>query len=150
MGQAGEHLALQPEAAQDLLSIHAALNQLDGHLFLELLIEARGQPHRSHASAPDAFLQFVGSDAMARRILLKIDAGADQSLGSGETGGGPVEKLARRFVAREQALHLAAQFVVAGADHPKVSSTVYFGSLQRAVKDLTNLRPSLGRQESLP
>ena len=59
-------------------------------------------------------------------------------------------KVARGVVAREQAFDFAAQFVVAGADHPKISRSVYFGSLQRAVKDLTNLRPSLGRQESLP
>ena len=151
MVKAGEHLALQAEAAQDFLRIHAALDQLDRHLLLEFVVEARGQPHRSHASAADALLQFVGSDAMARRILLNVDAGADQSLGrAGETGRGLVEEVARRVVAREQAFDFAAQFVVAGADHPKVSRTVYFGSLQRAVKDLTNLRPSLGRQESLP
>ncbi len=50
----------------------------------------------------------------------------------------------------EQAFDFAAQFVIAGADYPEIRRSVYFGSLQRAVKDLTNLRPSLGRQESLP
>ena len=69
---------------------------------------------------------------------------------AGETGSGLVEKVARRVVAREQAFDFAAQFVIAGANHPKISRSVYFGPLQRAVKDLTNLRPSLGRQESLP
>ena len=88
---------------------------------------------------------------MARRILLKIDAGADQGLRrAGDIGRGLVEEVAGGVVAREQAFDFAAQFVIAGADHPQVSRTVYFGSFQRAVKDLTNLRPSLGRQESLP
>ena len=54
------------------------------------------------------------------------------------------------IVAREQAFHFAAQFVIAGARHAQVRRAVYFGPFQRAVKDLTNLRPSLGRQESLP
>ena len=67
MRQAREHLALQAEAAQDFLRIHAALDQLDGDLLLEFVIEARGQPHRSHASAPDALLQFVGTHAITRR-----------------------------------------------------------------------------------
>ena len=53
-------------------------------------------------------------------------------------------------VARKQAFDFAAQFVIARAHHAKVSCSVYFGSLQRAVGNLTNLRPSLGRQESLP
>ena len=63
---------------------------------------------------------------------------------------GLIEKIARGIVAREEAFDFTAQFVIAGADHPEIRRSVYFGSLQRAVKDLTNLRPSLGRQESLP
>ncbi len=59
-------------------------------------------------------------------------------------------KVARGVVACEQTFDFAAQFVIAGAHHPEISRTVDFRSLQRAVKDLTNLRPSLGRQESLP
>jgi hypothetical protein len=56
---------------------------------------------------------------MARRIFLKIDAGADQGLRCvGEAGRGLVEEVARGVVARKQAFNFAAQFVIAGADHP--------------------------------
>ena len=65
-------------------------------------------------------------------------------------GRGLFEEFARWFRGcAEQALHFPAQFIVARAEHAQVGGTVTSEPLQGAVKDLTNLRPSLRRQGNL-
>src|SRR6185436_7839597 len=69
MVEASKYLALQAEAAEDFLRVHSALHQLDGDALLELVVETRGQPYGSHASAADALLQLVGSHPVAGRVF---------------------------------------------------------------------------------
>ncbi len=63
---------------------------------------------------------------------------------------GVLRKSSESIVAGEQTLHFAAQFVVARAQHTQVSGAILLRTFQRSVKNLTDLRPSLGRQAILP
>src|SRR5487761_1963209 len=149
MIEAGQHLSLQAEAAQDFGGVHAALHQLHGHLLrLAASISARRQPHRAHAPAADALFQPVGAGAEAFRIFARFLAGIGQRVAQIRRGVG--EKAAGLLVAGEQALYFAAQFVVAGAHHAEIRGAIPGSALQRAVKRLPDLRPSLRRHSCLP
>ena len=55
MIQMGEDLSLAKEVAQQFRSVHATLDHLNGHMFLELIIVAASQIDSAHSAAPDLF-----------------------------------------------------------------------------------------------
>ena len=59
MIQGGEDLPLVAEAAQDVLGVHAALEDLDGHLTLEVGVVAVRQVHGAHTSLAEAPVDLV-------------------------------------------------------------------------------------------
>ena len=54
------------------MRVESAANQLDGHGFVEFVVDARGGPHRAHTSAPEAALQLIGTDAIAFGVIARI------------------------------------------------------------------------------
>src|SRR5215217_7642256 len=66
-----EYLAFFAEATEDEISVHAALHQLDGGTFVELVVGARGFVNRAHAAASDfSFDSIRAQTAAEHRILI--------------------------------------------------------------------------------
>ncbi len=57
--EAGENLPLVPEAADDAVGVHAALEHLDRHALLERIIVADAKVHGAHAAMTDLANQAV-------------------------------------------------------------------------------------------
>ena len=63
---------------------------------------------------------------------------------------GLIHKLRGLAVGGQQAFYFLAKRVVPRANYPQISGAILFRALERSLKNLPNLRPSLGRQEFLP
>src|SRR5689334_5381243 len=68
MLQIRKDLSFLPEAAQQEISVHATFQQLDGDLFLILIIITKAQIYRAHSAASDQAGKPVRSDASASHI----------------------------------------------------------------------------------
>ncbi len=89
MLQGGEDLALVAEAAQDLVGVHATLDQLDGDPLLELLVRAVGQVDGAHAASADLLEYPVRAQALAgcsASLVTRVTLDCDQER-SGEARG---------------------------------------------------------------
>ena len=64
--EVGENLALGTEAADDLVGVHAPLDQLQSGLLLELLVGSLAEVDRPHASPGQTLDQPVGTDHPAQ------------------------------------------------------------------------------------
>ena len=65
MIEAGEDLPLVPEAADDRVGVHAALEHLERHALLKRVVAAHGQVDRAHAAAPQLPDEAIGPDPHA-------------------------------------------------------------------------------------
>src|SRR5262245_44934827 len=68
MLEPGEDLPLAQEAAQDLVRVHAALDEFEGDALLEVAVGALGEPDGAHAAAAQLFEQAVATDDAARDL----------------------------------------------------------------------------------
>ncbi len=68
MIEAGEDLAFGQEAAEDLVTIHPALDQLEGDALLKVAVRALGEVDDAHAAVPQLADQTVGADERARSM----------------------------------------------------------------------------------
>ncbi len=66
--EGGQRLPLLSETVDDLDAFSAAQDQLDGHLLLELLVRARAQENRAHASRADRPDHHVRTQAAADHL----------------------------------------------------------------------------------
>ena len=100
MIESGEDLPLGQKAAVDLLGIHAALDELESDLLLELAVGPLGQVDRAHAAAGQLTEHPVGPDADSLErgaAVLRLEQGG------GKHGGGRFEKILHRRVSYSSA-----------------------------------------------
>ena len=151
MIQARQHLPFHAKSPQDFRRIHAAPYEFNRNFLAASLLavsrETR-QPHRTHPSASDAFFQLIRPRAKPGRIFARFLARIMQRVP--EVRGRLGQKTARVVVTGQQAFHLTAHGVVARAGHPQIRGAILRRTLQRALKDLPDLRPSLRSQCFLP
>jgi hypothetical protein len=141
----GEDLPLVAEAAQHLVRVHAALDDLERHSLLEMLVRALGQVDHAHAAAADLVDDAVGSDArpgserlVAAEVIRaqlgeerrreRVDGVADCRLCFG-----------RAFEQRE---HLAVQLLVSGARALQGSLALGRCDVERGREHLVDLLPA--------
>ena len=65
-----EDLALPEKAPDDLSTVRAGADELEGDLLFELAVGAIREEHAAHPTVADLPDQFVRPDAIARRLLL--------------------------------------------------------------------------------
>jgi hypothetical protein len=59
MIQRGCDLSLAPKALEDHVSIHPALDELDGHCLIELAVDPNGAIDDTHPAAPDFLFKAI-------------------------------------------------------------------------------------------
>src|SRR5687767_12935918 len=64
MIERGENLSLFAKAAQDKISVHAALDQLNRHAAVELFVHAHGFVNRTHAPTADLAHNLVSAEPL--------------------------------------------------------------------------------------
>src|SRR5690606_17035046 len=117
-----EDLPLVTEAAQHLVRVHAAFDDLERDAPVELLVRALGQVDRAHAAAADLVHDAVGPDAYpgsGRRVVagkaVRVQLGEERC---GEGVDGVADRLLGCRLALEELEHFAAQLLVAVARAP--------------------------------
>ncbi len=88
MLESGQDLAFMAETAEDVIGVHAALDQLEGDPLLELSVGAFGMVYGAHAASSDLLQKAVRADGLrgggcARGRLMgqKIGSGVEESRG---------------------------------------------------------------------
>jgi hypothetical protein len=110
MLESREDLPFAKESREDLIGIHAALDELDGHPLAELTVRPLGEPDGSHTAASNLLDhsirpnrgtdEFPGFGAVSRRKL----------------GGAGFEESTGAVVGRQQRLDFPSQFRVSPAE----------------------------------
>ncbi len=93
MRQTGEDLALAEKPGLDLIRIHAALDELEGDLLLELSVRPFGQPHRPHAAPTQLLDQAVRSDQGAGGLTASGFLAQVGEKRRGKRARGPLEEI---------------------------------------------------------
>ena len=140
MVQVSEDLALGAEAADDLVRVHAAPDELEGHPLLELLVRPLRQVDRAHAPPAELAHHPVGADALPRReghILLGADA-----------EDGRLDEVAELGLGGEEGFHFAPQLVVPFTGGIEESRPFGLFPIQGALEDDFDLLPALGCHHS--
>jgi hypothetical protein len=147
----GENLPLLPEAPEDEVCVHPALDELDGDALLELVVGANREVDRAHAAAPKLPHDAIRADAPpdeGRGLLLKTRVGGSEVI----TGGGLAaddardrglfDKGAGLLVRADELLDLSAQLRVRRALLGEVGVTLGGREVYRGVKDALYLLPA--------
>ena len=67
-----KNLTFRLEAPENLLRIHARLNELESHLLIEVPIGSLGQKHITHAAGAQLFQDTVVTDSAAQSFWLRF------------------------------------------------------------------------------
>ncbi len=124
MHQPRQDLALTQEAAQDLVGIHAALDQLQRHWLPRQARLGFGAVDRTHAAAADALADAVASDQATRPRV--VDFLLVQTA---------FQCAFRRFVGGQQRDHFSAQRGVVAALQLRPAAPLGFRLIQRRTGD---------------
>ena len=138
--EVGEDLALGAEAADDLVRVHAAPDELEGDLLLELLVGPLRQVDRAHAAPAELAHHPVGADALAGRegyILLRADP-----------EDGRFNEVAELGLGGDEGFHFAPQLVVPFTGDLEESRPFGLFPIQGALEDDFDLLPALRCHES--
>jgi hypothetical protein len=125
-----ENLALVAEAAQHRLRVHAALDELDRGLLLELPVGAPAQIDGAHAAAADPLHELPMPDPLADEAIGLFFEGL--AIGPGDRR---LDELSRRRVRREQGLDVPAEALVISASRAHEFIAVLWLDVERVVKD---------------
>ena len=146
MLEGGEDLPLVAEAAQDLVGVHAALDDLERDALLELLVRALGQIDHAHAAAADLLDDAVRPDAHAgseRRVVagkaVRVQLGEERC---GEGVDGVADRLLGCRLALEELEHFAAQLLVAVARAPYEGFALGRCDVERGGEQLVDSLPA--------
>jgi len=109
--EVGQNLSFGAEALDDEIRIHAPLDELDGDVFLVLIIIAYRQINCAHSAASNLSKDLIRSNAYTgERVAISIAEDLKSFLQSRR-----VNRAARLFVIGKQRLDLGPQCFVAGA-----------------------------------
>src|SRR6185295_1265321 len=130
----GEDLALAPEAADQLVRVEPALQQLDRHLLLVLGVGALGEIDRSHAAAAELRDDPVGPEPRAgleARIPREVEDGG-------------LDEVAELGLEGEHRLDLRAQGLVLAAGLRKEGPALVFRALESDLEKILDSLPAFG------
>ena len=148
MLQGGEDLALVAKAAQDLVGVHATLDQLDGDPLLELLVRAVGQVDGAHAAPADLLEYPVRAQALAgcsASLITRVTLDCDQER-SGEARGRFTKHHLGLGTAPEKRLDPATKLRVALGSVGHEGFPLGRWPLQGGGEELVDFLPPLGRR----
>ncbi len=135
-----QRLPLLLEAGDDLLRVHAHLEDFQGHAPPHRLL-LLGHPDRAKAALADLLEQLVRPDALAGFLgfearELPLDLGGKRGLGIQETR--------RRGMGGEQPAHFALHVGVIAAGRDEVGFAIGGGAFERGVEGGLDPRPAIG------
>ncbi len=93
MLEPGQDLALAEEPGQDLIGVHPPLDELEGHLLLELAVGALRPPYRSHPPAADLLQKAIPSDQGPLGFPRLARLADPRGEGRGKTGRGRFQEI---------------------------------------------------------
>ena len=131
--QSGQNLAFALKAPDDFVGIHAALDQLERDLLLEIAFGALGEKDRAHAADADLLHQFVGTDLRAGfvGIFEHIDG----------LHGAAIEQTVAFAVGIQQRLHFLQQAGIIAAALFQKGFAFASGQRQRGIEKLLDFLP---------
>jgi hypothetical protein len=134
--QAGEDLPFGEEAAEDLVGVHAALDQLEGDPLLELPVGALGEIDDPHPAAPQLADRAIRPDPLLHPLVLQLEHGP------GDERGGALEEPLRRSPCQHR-LDFGPQIGVTGAHLIEERQPLFQRQVQGAVEDPRDDSPAL-------
>ena len=153
VGEAGEDLTLAPEPREDLVGVHAALDELERDDLLELAVRALREEDFAHAAAPEEAQRPVGADAFADRRpgLLVLRSSRPRRAQSAEAPGRAlVQEALRRRVGFEEGADGGAKLRVPLFERLQAEAALGVRQVDEVGEDVPRLAEPAGRRHRDP
>ncbi len=151
MREPREDLTLAPEPGEDLVGVHAALDELERDALLELAVDAFGQEHLAHSAATEETQRAIGADALADGDLGLLVPGVGRGAvpeGAEALGRGLFEEALRLRVGLEKQANGDGELRIRAIERFEAGAPLLFGEIDDVGEDVARLAEAIGRRHS--